>query len=400
VTEPLSSGLEEEGLRLRDRLLEAMEATMATAEGARSAWSDQAFNELAVEVFRFQARAVRPYGALVRFHGLTPDDVTDWREIPPVPARAFKEMTLVAGDPEAAAATFRTSGTTGSETQRGTHHVRDLELYRCSLLASGEAYLNPEGRTLRVLALVPPAGARPDSSLAWMIQGFAEAWGDGKGGWFVDGEWRLDLDGFLEGAARAEADGVPVLLAGSAFAFVHLLDGMEGTRAAGRDRRWEGGETRFSLPPGSRIMETGGFKGRSREVSRSWLYRQMERSLGISPGRIVNEYGMTEMLSQYYEPVLRMETEAPEERPPLAGPPWLRTRVLHPETLEPVALGQPGLLCHHDLANLYSVSSILTEDLGRLRAGGLQLLGRTPEAEPRGCSLAMEGLASTRITEG
>jgi hypothetical protein len=152
------------------------------------------------------------------------------------------------------------------------------------------------------------------------------------------------------------------------------------------------GGARVRLPDGSRLMETGGFKGRSREVSRDDLYRALTDRLGVPPERIVNEYGMTELLSQFWEPVLR---EGTDRRRRHVGPPWVRTRVLDPVTLEDVAAGEPGLLCHLDLANVGSVAAVLTEDLGVAVEDGFRLLGRAPGAEPRGCSLALEELLAT-----
>ncbi len=148
------------------------------------------------------------------------------------------------------------------------------------------------------------------------------------------------------------------------------------------------------LPDGSRVMETGGFKGRSRTVPRKELYAAIDSRLGIPSDRIVNEYGMTELLSQLYEPVL---TGGPRLHHP---PPWVRTRVLDPATLDPLPPGREGLLCHFDLANLGSVCCVLTEDLGvehpEAEGHGFRVLGRNPGAEPRGCSLAMDDLMTAR----
>jgi hypothetical protein len=111
---------------------------------------------------------------------------------------------------------------------------------------------------------------------------------------------------------------------------------------------------------------------------------------------MVNEYGMTEMLSQFYEPVLRDERAHALSGRWHVGPPWVRTRVLDPATLDPVDPGEPGLLAHLDLANLDSVAAILTEDIGVAVHDGFRLLGRNQGAEPRGCSLAMEELLQAR----
>lgn len=360
------------------------------------------FTSLALRIFRYQVNENPVYGAFVRNRGIDPHQVSDWAEIPAVPARAFKEFHLFCGDPATAEATFLTSGTTGVHRGaggRGRHPVRDLSLYRESLLAMAGRYLHPapgnaalsgpygaQGRSsgpVRVIALLPTPEAHPESSLVYMVEVLREAWDDGKGGFFASADWSLDfpsLDAALSDAAR---DSAPVILAGTAFGFVHLLDELAGS-------------TTPPLPPGSVIMETGGYKGRSREVPRGELYRSLSECLGVPIGRIVNEYGMTEMLSQFYEPVL--EGLAPSD---VAGrwhlaPPWVRTRILDPAELSPVLPGKPGLLCHLDLANLDSVSMILTEDWGVAVEGGFRVLGRLLDAEPRGCSLSMEELMRVR----
>jgi hypothetical protein len=186
---------------------------------------------------------------------------------------------------------------------------------------------------------------------------------------------------------NAEEEGQPVLLLGTAFSFVHLLESLQGRGS---------GAPRFRLPHGSRLLETGGFKGRSREVPRHVLYASLSQLLGLGAEWMVNEYGMTELLSQYYEPGMghasELSLEASLEDRRLVPPPWMRFRVLDPVSLVPVADGERGLLAHYDLANAGSVMAILTEDIGYRVGDGLKLLGRAPGAEPRGCSVAMDEL--------
>ena len=126
-------------------------------------------------------------------------------------------------------------------------------------------------------------------------------------------------------------------------------------------------------------MDTGGEKGRE-GLQRGRVLQGLGDQLGISSPSMVNEFGMTELLSQRYgrgEPAV-----------PLVGPPWLRSRVLDPVTLDEVPRGETGILCHFDLANLGSVCAVLTEDQGRVAGDGIEWVGRTHGAPPRGCSLA------------
>jgi hypothetical protein len=350
------------------------------------------FNDIALEVFRFQCRANAAYGAFVARRGIDPEKVTTWEDVPHLPTRAFKSAPLMAGDPAVAEAVFLTSGTTRGGDERGRHFIRSLQLYRESLLPNFQAHLLPNGEVLPVLALVPDPKVVPDSSLSFMIGEVMEATSGGRGGFFVDAEEGLAAGAFARALRAAEEEGAPVLLAGTALAFSHWLDAAE-------EESW-----RYSLPNGSRIMETGGFKGSRRSLGRAEFYDGLAEAFGVAPDRIVNEYGMTELLSQFYEPVLTgpkaLQDRASSgpgwsEQAPLSeryhrGPPWARTRVLHPLTLEPVPEGDVGILAHLDLANLGSVSAVLTEDLGVSVPGGFRLLGRSPGAEPRGCSLAMD----------
>ena len=357
------------GTRLRDDLIGVMGAGVATP------LPDADFDDLARRVSAHQCERNPAFARFCEARGVQPGSWSSWRDLPPVPARAFRERGLVSRGP--AQAVFRTSGTTGGGTERGEHRVPDLSLYHASLLPNFEAHLLPDGTGLPMLSLIPSPREVPDSSLSHMI-GVVEAELASETRYFVDRDGRLDEHGLRSALGDAEGAGDPVLVVGTAFAFVHLLD------ALAKEGR------RFRLPDGSRVMETGGFKGRSRTVPREELYAAIDSRLGIPPDRIVNEYGMTELLSQFYEPVL---TGGARLHHP---PPWVRTRVADPATLEPLAPGCEGLLCHFDLANLGSVCCVLTEDLGveppEAEGHGFRVLGRNPGAEPRGCSLAMDDL--------
>jgi hypothetical protein len=138
-------------------------------------------------------------------------------------------------------------------------------------------------------------------------------------------------------------------------------------------------------------METGGFKGRSRELTRDELHGAITMRLGVPRARIVNQYGMCELGSQFYEASLRTGVATDVK----VVPPWVRTRVVDPATLRDVAKGGTGVLVHYDLANTGSVLAIMTSDLGVIVDGGFRVLGRLSGAEARGCSLAADALLST-----
>lgn len=338
--------------------------------GTRELLDDVAFDDLALRVFRYQFQQNDVYAGFCRRRGVDPDSVSRWTEVPAVPTRAFKALKLVSGPPEEVDVVFRTSGTSRGVEGRGEHHVLDLRLYRESLLPNFRDHLLADGARLPLVSLIPDPVGAPDSSLSYMMGVVEEELAVDGGGWFVHPDRGLLEEELARALAGFQDRSIPVLLAGTAFSFVHWLDAMEERRL------------RFALPEGTRIMETGGFKGRSRTVGREELHEGLSEALGVPRERIVNEYGMTELLSQFYD-----SSDGPHR-----GPPWVRTRVLDPVSLEPKAPGETGILCHHDLANLGSVAVVLTEDLGVREGEGFRVLGRASGAEPRGCSLAMDDL--------
>lgn len=355
----------ETGAALRERLLHVIR------RGADHVIEDAEFDELALAVFSYQHGANPIYRAFCQSRGASPDTIDSWLDIPAVPTDAFKATALVAGDPAHAKAVFRTSGTTAGRERRGSHYFMDLSLYDAALRKGFEAAVLSDGARLPILSLVPQAHEQPDSSLSHMISGVVAEFGAG-GGWYVSAVEGIDLPQLLAALGEAERVDRPVLLVGTSLAFVHLFDELERNG------------TSYGLPEGSRAMDTGGFKGIGREVAREDVLARFARNLGIPADRVVNEYGMTEMSSQLYA------TGAGAYR----GPGWMRTRAADPETLAPLRDGETGILRHWDLANLDSVAVLQTADLGRTTAAGIELMGRAPAAEARGCSIAMDELLS------
>lgn len=349
-------------------------------EGARAALDDARFDALALRVFAFQYASNATYRGFCRGRGVSPATVGAWQGVPAVPATAFRFLDLIGGDPGAAEATYVSSGTTGGPGSRSRHPVASVPLYRASALAGVRAWLVPEDMPLPVLSLIPSPADAPESSLSAMMGFVGEAFGDPV--WWLGHPARgPDAHAYRAAAAAAAADGRPALVAATTFALVQLLDMLEA------------GPAPAPLPLGSRLMETGGFKGRSRVVERDVLHLRLESRLGVRRDRIVSEYGMTELLSQMWEPVLE---EGPGARGRHVPPPWLKVRALDPVSLAPLPPGEPGLLAFFDLANVGSVSHVLTEDVGSVSSDGIRLAGRAPGAEPRGCSLALEELLSAR----
>jgi hypothetical protein len=331
------------------------------------------FERLALDLFALQFSRCLPYQRFCAGRSRTPDSVHRWWEIPAVPTGAFKEVALRCFPEEATIRTFRTSGT--SLEGRGELHLDSLDLYEASLLSAFERGVLPDlakGERMRMRVLAPSPEEAPDSSLSTMFGCVLHARGDACSGFDVLGG-QLDVGGITEHLRECERSGIPMALCGTAFGFVHLLDALAAAHP-------------LHLPAGSRVMETGGFKGRSRELSRRELYEAIEARLGIPPVRIVNQYGMTELGSQFYDSVLCQ----PGEPRCKLRPPWTRVRLLDPESGTEVDPDRPGRIAVFDLANAGSVLAVQTADLARGAGDGFEVLGREPGAEARGCSLAAD----------
>lgn len=339
---------------------------------------DDVFNRLALTSFELQLEGNAPYAAYCARRGRT--QVDHWSMIPAVPTVAFKEVRLVVGD-DAPEAIFRTSGTTRGYERRGQHFIRDLALYHEALEPMFSAYLLPDRAKLPLYSLVPSHVELPESSLAHMLSFAVERLGAGDSAFVVTRDGGLQYDLLMDRLRAHIESGEPVGLLGTSLSFVHLLDMM-----------LEHGD-RLRLPDGSRLMDTGGFKGQQRELSPADLRARYAALLGVEPLFAVNEYGMTELGSQFYDGGLRDLCLGTSPRPELKRiAPWVRSRAVHPDTLQPLPPGEVGLLQHFDLANIFSVCAIQTEDLGRVHEDGFELLGRAPGATPRGCSIAMDML--------
>jgi hypothetical protein len=294
--------------------------------------------------------------------------------LPALPTDVFRFARVAAHDPSEDVRVFRTSGTTSG--QRGAHPLRDLSTYDHAARVAARYALFPDRERMRLIVLAPSEIELADSSLSYMLARFQE-WFGAEGSLYVWREQRLDLLALSDALERAHDERVPVALLGTSFAFVHAEDGL-GTR-------------RFQLPEGSRIMQTGGFKGRSRNVEPSEMLSLLAARYGIAEPFIVEEYGMTELSSQLYGTTLRQAVlgQAIDARR-LWVPGWVRAEPVDPSTLVVVPRGERGVLRIDDLANVHGVTAIQTADLAQAQDDGIVVLGRAPDAVARGCSIAVD----------
>jgi acyl-CoA synthetase (AMP-forming)/AMP-acid ligase II len=350
----------------------------------------ESFDALAVDLARHQAAHIPAVARLARARGIDLASATRAAEVPAVPCDVFR-LTRVAAHPIADdVALFRTSGTSQGREARGEHALRTTATYELGARLWAERLLWPDTTRLRAIVLAPPLAEQPDSSLGFMLDRFAALLG---GGTFHLRSGALDAESVALAAASARAANEPALVLATSFALVHLLDAR---RDRDRDRDLD-----LRLPPGSRVMQTGGFKGRSREVAPDELRAAVSEAFAVPEAQVIGEYGMTELSSQLYETTLAAalgKWPANEARHGVyAAPPWVRVTAVDPVTLAALPDGEIGIARLVDLANVDSAVAIQTADRVRVLPGSegnhsIELLGRAPGAPPRGCSIAIDDM--------
>jgi hypothetical protein len=353
----------------RDALIDRSSALIERLAGGGR--DDVARDQLLRQLLRWQRQAIPAYGRIVERLGSPSEDPLCW---PAVPSDVFRFARVAAHPVTEDVRVFRSSGTTTQA--RVSHYIKDLSLYDRAARAAARHALFPDVERIALVILAQPSEEQPDSSLSYMLDRFCDWFGRGPSVCVLR-EGRLDLALLEHTLEHAERSQTPLALLGTSFAFVHAEDALSSRR--------------YRLPTGSRIMQTGGFKGRSREIEPEAMLRLLALRYGIDPRLIMQEYGMTELSSQLYETTLR---DAALDRAPgprrLWLPGWVRATLVDPETLAEAREGQEGLLRIDDLANIDSACAIQTADRARRVDDGIVVLGRALGASARGCSLAVD----------
>ena len=259
----------------------------------QSAIGNRQFSELALELFALQFDNNAAFRKICEARGLTPGVVEHWTQIPAVLTGAFKELELTSIPPDERTAVFHSSGTTEQKPSRHFHNAESLAVYEASLWNWFEQNLFSN---CELLVLTPPPKLAPHSSLVHMFETIRQNLGAPESVFFgqidTEGVWTLDFItalAALNGSLELKTQNSRLIL-GTAFSFVHLLDYL-----VERNLRVE-------LPAGSRVMETGGYKNRSRSMPKTELHALITERLGVSPKNIICEYGMSELSSQAYAP--------------------------------------------------------------------------------------------------
>ena len=308
------------------------------------------FNALALDIFHYQFAQNKVYRQFVETLGVNPSSVLDYSLIPFLPVSFFKTHKVLTGEREEEVV-FESSGTTGLTTSR--HYVSDFSLYEESFTRGLRLFYGDIAQYC-IFALLPSYLERQNSSLVHMVERLMWKSNRSFGGFYLDEMGKLSAT-----ITEAISKGNKVMLFGVTFALLEMAE-------------------QFPVwMPRVIIFETGGMKGRRKELTRMELHETLDKAFGVE--KIHSEYGMTELLSQAWS----------KEDGIFRCPPWMKILISDPN--DPLSLlqdGRSGGINVIDLANLNSCSFIATQDLGRLNEDeSFEVLGRFDASDIRGCSL-------------
>ncbi|MDX1543773.1 MAG: acyl transferase [Christiangramia sp.] len=313
--------------------------------------NEKEFEVLCMEVFRYQFNNNSVYKQFCQLIHRSPERVNSYIDIPFLPIEFFKSRKVISGD-KPSQITFTSSGTTGNSTSK--HYVTDLRLYEKSFLTAFKSfYGNPSEYIF--LALLPSYLERKGSSLIYMVDSLIKSSNNPESGFYLN-----NLEELASKLTEVDKKGSKVFLIGVSFALLDLMEQYD-----------------FELE-NTIIMETGGMKGRRKEMIREELHAHLKKGFGVKS--IHSEYGMTELLSQAYS----------KGNGIFECPPWMRILIRDPEdALSYQEDGKTGGINLIDLANINSCSFIATQDLGKRKNNNLEILGRFDNSDIRGCNLLL-----------
>jgi len=344
----------------------------------RRAWTRQLlgpmdgakWDELAGQLFAWQFARVPAYRRLCLAHGVTPKNLASWRDIPAIPQQLFKRERLYCAGLPKPAVVYETSGTTTG--RPGRQHLLSTDIYR-AVSVEGAHRAGLFSKEVELHFLTPSPVEAPSSSLSAMFGFWQKACARiSPHPRFWIHRNRFEFARLREALTAQIKAQRPIAICGTAFSFVHLIDAWTDLPP-------------LRLPRGSWLLETGGFKGRSREISKAELYSQLARTISVRDNSIWNEYGMSELSSQAYAHGTHGLHHAPA---------WARVLVCDPATGREVGVGKKGLVRWIDLANTDSALALQTLDVAERTPHGFRIVGRLPRTEPRGCSLSADDIAA------
>tara|TARA_B100000809_G_scaffold116619_1_gene114817 strand:+ start:6641 stop:7615 length:975 start_codon:yes stop_codon:yes gene_type:complete len=312
--------------------------------------SQEQFTEIAIAVFKHQFKNNKVYRSFCDLINKHPSDVVKVEQIPFLPIQFFKTRQVLSSVEEVDEI-FTSSGTTGNITSK--HFVTDINLYKESY-SKGFAHFYGNIETYVVLALLPNYLERNGSSLVFMVDDLITKSKNSESGFYLN-----NIDELAKKLIYLEEKGQKTLLIGVSFALLDLIE-----------------KHQFNLK-NTLVMETGGMKGRRKELIRKELHQLLQEGFGVD--EIHSEYGMTELLSQAYS----------KGNGFFKTPPWMT--VLARDTEDALTIlprGKAGGINVIDLANYNSCSFIATQDLGKVHKNEtFEIIGRFDNSDIRGCNL-------------
>ncbi|MCF6308842.1 MAG: acyl transferase [Flavobacteriaceae bacterium] len=322
---------------------------MKLTENIFTITSSEKFETIAVEVFQYQYKNVKVYREFCDLLNVIPSEIKRIEDIPFLPIQFFKSHQILAKN-LSSEIIFTSSGTTGSITSK--HYVSDLQLYKKSFTEAFKIqFENIEDYT--ILALLPSYLEREGSSLVYMVDELIKQSKNPNSGFYLN-----NTSALIEKLDFLEKTNQKTILLGVSYALLDLIE-----------------VKRFRLK-NTIIMETGGMKGRRKEMIKEELHTILKQGFGVS--KIYSEYGMTELLSQAYSKGNGIFT----------CPPWMKILTRDTEDSLSIIKNKTGGINVIDLANIYSCSFIATQDLGKVYTNGsFEVIGRFDDSDIRGCNL-------------
>ncbi len=311
--------------------------------------SSSEFLDLAIKIFRFQYENVQVYRKFCDLLGCKPHEVKSLEEIPFLPIEFFKTHSIIREGLEPQI-TFTSSGTTGATASK--HLVADKEIYEESMMEGFQRKYGLPGN-YAILALLPSYLEREGSSLIYMVEGLIKKSKNPHSGFYL-----YEMEALIEKVEYLELRGQKSILIGVSYALLDLV---------------QKGNIKLK---NTIVMETGGMKGKRKEMIKQELHAVLQKGFGIE--KIHSEYGMTELLSQAYSAGDGL----------FSCPPWMKVLIRDPEDPQTYLFGKAGGINVVDLANIYSCSFVATQDLGKVHpTGEFEVLGRFDSSDIRGCNL-------------
>jgi len=327
---------------------------------------EEIFNELALKEFVYQYHENEIYRQLCQSQDVSPDNISHWSEIPPIPTKAFKDSVIASFPLSETELSLLTSGTTDPDARGKIYRDKtSLEIIkRCNYMLTKE-FIFPDVDRMKILLLVPSPKVAPGMPMAYGLEQARIEFGTKQSRYFITPRG-LAVDELIEALSESQQANEPVCLMGATSGFVYFFN-------ICRERGLS-----FELPPGSRVCDGGGYQGTFGECSREEYYSLVRQFLGVPWHMSVNILGMGESGTNYFDNVLRdyFRGRTVNERYKVELP-WTRTVVVGIRTGKRLPKGELGLIRHYDLTNRATVLAIQTDNIGYETDFGFEILGRS-----------------------